>query len=278
MRKGIKNRIRGVFPIIALLIGLISLCLIVIGIKPIALFYSLTILSLLILFYLIIQNKKEIRAIENFIGSLTHELKTPLSTTSLIIENLRQRRDKENENEYRIIEEENKRSREIIERILDVSRFKNYSIIREEFNINDLITDISNRIMSSFNTIDIILRLDNGNSIIFADRLHIINVINTLIDNSIKYNDNSPKIEIESRRIKNYLEIGIRDNGIGIPKKERDKVFRKYYRAKNTKDRKGFGIGLSYVREVVLAHNGRVNIDKEIEIGTRIIILLPIFD
>lgn len=278
MRKGIKNRIRGVFPIIALLIGLISLCLIVIGIKPIALFYSLTILSLLILFYLIIQNKKEIRAIENFIGSLTHELKTPLSTISLIIENLRQRRDKEDENEYRIIEEENKRSREIIERILDVSRFKNYSIIREEFNINDLITDISNRIMSSFNTIDIILRLDNGNSIIFADRLHIINVINTLIDNSIKYNDNSPKIEIESRRIKNYLEIGIRDNGIGIPKKERDKVFRKYYRAKNTKNRKGFGIGLSYVREVVLAHKGRVNIDKEIEIGTRIIILLPIFD
>lgn len=278
MRKGIKNRIRGVFPIIALLIGLISLCLIVIGIKPIALFYSLTILSLLILFYLIIQNKKEIRAIENFIGSLTHELKTPLSTISLIIENLRQRRDKENENEYRIIEEENKRSREIIERILYASRFKNYSIIREEFNINDLITDISNRIMSSFNTIDIILRLDNGNSIIFADRLHIINVINTLIDNSIKYNDNSPKIEIESRRIKNYLEIGIRDNGIGIPKKERDKVFRKYYRAKNTKNRKGFGIGLSYVREVVLAHKGRVNIDKEIEIGTQIIILLPIFD
>lgn len=278
MRKGIKNRIRGVFPIIALFIGLISLCLIVIGIKPIALFYSLTILSLLILFYLIIQNKKEIREIENFIGSLTHELKTPLSTTSLIIENLRQRRDKENENEYRIIEEENKRSREIIERILDVSRFKNYSIIREEFNINDLITDICNRIMSSFNAIDIILRLDNGNSIIFADRLHIINVINTLIDNSIKYNDNSPKIEIESRRIKNYLEIGIRDNGIGIPKKERDKVFRKYYRAKNTKDRKGFGIGLSYVREVVLAHNGRVIIDKEIEIGTRIIILLPIYE
>lgn len=278
MRKGIKNRIRGVFPIIALLIGLISLCLIVIGIKPIALFYSLTILSLLILFYLIIQNKKEIRAIENFIGSLTHELKTPLSTTSLIIENLRQRRDKENEYEYRIIEEENKRSREIIERILDVSRFKNYSIIREELNINDLITDISNRIMSSFNTIDIILRLDNGNSIIFADRLHIINVINTLIDNSIKYNDNSPKIEIETRRIKNYLEIGIRDNGIGIPKKERDKVFKKYYRAKNTKGRKGFGIGLSYVREVVLAHKGRVNIDKEIEIGTRIIILLPIYE
>lgn len=278
MRKGIKNRIRGVFPIIALLIGLISLCLIVIGIKPIALFYSLTILSLLILFYLIIQNKKEIRAIENFIGSLTHELKTPLSTISLIIENLRQRRDKENENEYRIIEEENKRSREIIERILYASRFKNYSIIREEFNINDLITDISNRIMSSFNTIDIILRLDNGNSIIFADRLHITNVINTLIDNSIKYNDNSPKIEIETRRIKNYLEIGIKDNGIGIPKKERDKVFRKYYRAKNTKNRKGFGIGLSYVREVVLAHKGRVNIDKEIEIGTRIIILLPIFD
>lgn len=278
MRKGIKNRVRGVFPIIVLLIGLISLCVIIIGIKPIALFYSLTILSLLILFYLIIQNKKEIRAIENFIGSLTHELKTPLSTTSLIIENLRQRRDKENENEYRIIEEENKRSREIIERILDVSRFKNYSIIREEFNINDLITDISNRIISSFNTIDIILRLDNGNSIIFADRLHIINVINTLIDNSIKYNDNSPKIEIETRRIKNYLEIGIKDNGIGIPKKERDKVFRKYYRAKNTKNRKGFGIGLSYVREVVLAHKGRVNIDKEIEIGTRIIILLPIFD
>ncbi|MFV0501224.1 MAG: sensor histidine kinase [Bacteroidales bacterium] len=278
MRKGIKNRIKGVFPITALLIGLISLCLIVIGIKPIALFYSLTILSLLILFYLIIQNKKEIRAIENFIGSLTHELKTPLSTISLIIENLRQRRDKENENEYRIIKEENKRSREIIERILYASRFKNYSIIREEFNINDLITDISNRIMSSFNTIDIILRLDNGNSIIFADRLHIINVINTLIDNSIKYNDNSPKIEIESRRIKNYLEIGIRDNGIGIPKKERDKVFRKYYRAKNTKNRKGFGIGLSYVREVVLAHKGRVNIDKKIEIGTRIIILLPIFD
>ena len=276
MRKGIKNRVRGVFPIIVLLIGLISLCVIIIGIKPIALFYSLTILSLLILFYLIIQNKKEIRAIENFIGSLTHELKTPLATISLIIENLRQRRDKENE--YRIIEEENKRSREIIERILYASRFKNYSIIREEFNINDLITDICNRIMSSFNAIDIILRLDNGNSIIFADRLHITNVINTLIDNSIKYNDNSPKIEIETRRIKNYLEIGIKDNGIGIPKKERDKVFRKYYRAKNTKNRKGFGIGLSYVREVVLAHNGRVIIDKEIEIGTRIIILLPIYE
>lgn len=230
---------------------------------------------LILLFWFYNKEKRIKNQNSEFINNMTHELKTPISSIALIIENLRERNDKEFDKYYNIIDQENKRTRNIIERILEFGRLEKTNLRCEEFDIHDLLKDISNTYISTYNALDIRLSLLASNSNLFLDKLHINNAINTLIDNSIKYNSNPPIIEISTNDINNSLEISIKDNGIGIPIKERKKVFKAYYRLNNTLNKKGFGLGLPYVKYIIEKHGGRVFIDNNIIEGTCIKIHIP---
>jgi len=98
-----------------------------------------------------------------------------------------------------------------------------------------------------------------------GDRLHMTNVFYNLIDNAIKYSETNPEIRIETRTKGKRLSITIQDNGMGIERKYKERIFSRFYRIPtgDIHNVKGFGLGLNYVRLVVAAHEGTVKVESE---------------
>ena len=112
-----------------------------------------------------------------------------------------------------------------------------------------------------------------------ADEMHFTNVIFNLMDNAVKYKrDDVPlKLSVRTWNEPGKLLISIADNGIGIKKEDLKKIFEKFYRVHtgNRHDVKGFGLGLAYVKKVILSHKGTIRAESELGNGTKFIITLP---
>ena len=113
---------------------------------------------------------------------------------------------------------------------------------------------------------------------IFADRLHLANTINNLLDNALKYCKAPPLIEVSTQTDNHSVAISVRDNGIGIAHDNQKKVFRKFYRVPtgNVHDVKGFGLGLYYVRLICSAHRWKIQLQSQPGQGTIIQITIPV--
>ncbi|MBN1143258.1 MAG: ATP-binding protein, partial [Bacteroidales bacterium] len=109
------------------------------------------------------------------------------------------------------------------------------------------------------------------------DELHVTNAIASLIDNALKYCTRQPAVEIRLESEHKHLNLCIKDNGIGIPKKELKRVFQKFYRVPtgNIHNVKGFGLGLYYVRNVCKSHGWQIKLISEPDAGTQITIQIP---
>ncbi len=110
-----------------------------------------------------------------------------------------------------------------------------------------------------------------------AEVNHLENAISNILDNAQKYSE-VPVINLKAFKIKNYLYISISDNGIGISEKEKNLIFKKYYRVShgNLHKVKGYGLGLSYVKEIVKKHKGKIKIESQLGVGTTITIGIPL--
>lgn len=221
-----------------------------------------------------------------FINNMTHEIKTPIATIGLACEMLKDNTVDNNEsirnNFVNIISDENRRMQMLIETILQNAKMsnKNFAINRKDVNIHEII----NKTAKSFKlTLDsrsgnFKLSLDAQSPTIFADEIHITNLIYNLIDNAIKYSNESPEIEIRTKSDNYSITLSIKDNGIGIAKDDIKHIFEKFYRVPtgNVHNVKGFGIGLNYVSQVVSLHNGKITVDSELGVGSTFHITLPI--
>lgn len=207
---------------------------------------------------------KKLSEIKNdFIDNMTHELKTPISTISLACEAMID--NKKNKNDYvKIIDEENKRLGHQVERVLNIARTEkqSYKIDKSSVNIHEIIEESINvfRFKLEKKGGKIVNKLNAVNPIINGNKSHLVNVFNNLIENGIKYSKDKPVIIIESRNDKSSMEISIKDNGIGIKKNNLDKIFDKFYREPqgNIHNVKGFGLGLSYVKNIVDKLNAKI--------------------
>ena len=114
--------------------------------------------------------------------------------------------------------------------------------------------------------------------VIEADDIHFPNAISNLIENAIKYSGDPAKIEIECKEVDGMVVIAIKDNGIGIPEKLKEKIFERYYRIHRGRstDVHGFGIGLSYVKQVIEAHEGVIRVESEVGVGTTFTVMIPL--
>ena len=217
------------------------------------------ILIALSFYYVIIKafQLKKLSDIKNdFIDNMTHELKTPISTISLACEAMIDSKDKKVDY-VNIIDEENKRLGSQVERVLNIARTEKetYKLDRYPVNIHDIIHESVNIFKFKVEKKDgkIIEKLNANSPIIKGNKDHLINVFNNLIENAYKYSDEKPMIIIESSNNSSSLEISIKDNGVGIKKSNIDKIFDKFYREPqgNIHNVKGFGLGLSYVKNIV---------------------------
>ncbi len=110
-----------------------------------------------------------------------------------------------------------------------------------------------------------------------GDLTHVSNIINNLLDNANKYSPEKPEISIHTRNVSNGLEVIVKDKGIGMGKEARKHIFDKFYRVHtgNLHDVKGFGLGLSYVKAMMTAHKGQIDVKSELGKGSSFILVFP---
>jgi two-component system phosphate regulon sensor histidine kinase PhoR len=259
---------------------------------PQMIFSILLMVVIITAFYLTVRTmirQKKLSEIKNdFINNMTHEFKTPLATISLAVDALKN--DKVTSDPQKlgyfsgIIKEENQRMNRQVETILKSALMERQEVELnlKTINVHQVIEDVVDNFM---------LRLDEkGGSlemnlqaeqfIIEADEVHFSNLINNLLDNAVKYSkDNvAPKVCIATASTPKKILIKIEDNGIGMTRETLKRIFEKFYRAHtgNIHNVKGFGLGLSYVKTVVEAHNGNIKAESTLGKGSCFTIELPL--
>lgn len=235
---------------------------------------------------LTIYRQKRLSEMKNdFINNMTHEFKTPISTISLACQALKDKDVSKSEALYSsyigVISEENVRLGSMAEKILQSALLdkKQLELNTELFDIHEVITDVVSKIGIQVQIKDgsIITDFKADPSDILADKVHITNLINNLLDNANKYTPQKPRIKVSTTNVNTGIMISIEDNGIGISNKNQKKIFDKLYRVPmgNLHDFKGFGLGLSYVKAIVEFHKGSISLESELKKGTKFDVFLP---
>ncbi len=211
--------------------------------------------------------KKELQLSErqnNFLLSVTHELKTPLAANKLYLQTI-QKRNLDEEKRKSLMEkaiQENERLEGMIENILNASRLENNALKphKEEINVSALFEQLAERFQKRNQQELLILNLEKD-LVAKIDIFFIETIINNLLENALKYGGSSGNIELYLFRKSDRLVFGVKDQGPGIPREEIKEVFEKFYRSGNedTRQQKGSGLGLFIVAELVRMHQGKVN-------------------
>lgn len=235
--------------------------------------------------YIIYRQKKVSEVKTDFINNMTHELKTPISTVSLALEALVKFDVRTNEkrslNYLDISRRELARLSTMVEKVLNIAQHdkSGLTIKKENLHLHELIQNvvdtISMQIQKKNGTLDCLLNAKPD--LIKADKVHFSNLLYNLIDNSNKYFINKPVIRIETKNESNGIILKISDEGIGLSKSEISRIFNKFYRVPtgNIHNVKGYGLGLSYVKDIIEMHNGILKVTSEKNKGTNFIIFLP---
>lgn len=256
-------------------------------ILPAFIFTLVLLVTFIFTIYTIFRQKRLTELKNDFINNMTHEFKTPISTISLAAQMLTDSSVVKSETMYKhvagVINDEAKRLRFQVEKVLQVSLFDHQKAIfkKSDLNANALIDEVVKtftlKVQNFGGTLTADLRAEDDT--IYADRMHFTNVIFNLMDNAVKYRreDEPLKLKVSTWNEGDRLRIAVEDNGIGISKDNLKKIFDKFYRVHtgNLHDVKGFGLGLAYVKSIIDVHHGSIMAESEPGKGTRFIITLP---
>jgi len=217
---------------------------------------------------------REIRRNEQhdaFINAVTHELKTPVASIKLYLETLQTRavEDKKRHEFYRIMLEDSERLLRTIEQVLRTGRIghANRLVNSAPFNLRDLVEECLTRARTLHNLQPESLEFQPGPSLeVQGDLDEVRAAVQNLIDNAVKYSGSSVKVTVEIARIDGrYVAVRVRDHGVGIPKTELKRIFKRFYRVPGplASRLKGTGLGLYIVRSVAKRHGGRTWAESE---------------
>jgi len=239
-------------------------------------------------FYLILTIVKQNRLAilrKSFVNNMTHELKTPVSIVMAAVEAIQRyvdRDDKAKMNRYLdISKRELSHLSNLIERVLevDMDEVNGVQLDLKSIELNMLIKNSINPFEEVFNKKPISIEFLASPNPIFirADEAHLKNVFSNLLDNSIKYSEDQVIIKIAITDLGEQVEISFQDFGKGIAKKDQQQIFDLFYRVPqgNLHDVKGFGIGLSYVRQIIEKHQGTVEVYSELGSGATFTVRIP---
>ena len=256
-----------------------------------ALFFTIVLcIAFIYTIYVIFRQKKVTELKNDFINNMTHEFKTPISTISLASQMLTDGAVTKSPQMLQhitgIINDETKRLRFQVEKVLQISLFdeQKATLKMRELDMDELITGVVNTFALKVekNGGTITSQMEAKDTMVFADEMHITNVVFNLMDNAVKYKrDDEPlRLAIRTWNEHEKLGISIQDNGIGIKKENLKRVFDRFYRVHtgNLHNVKGFGLGLAYVKKVIQDHHGTIRAESELGVGTKFIIVLPLLN
>jgi two-component system, OmpR family, phosphate regulon sensor histidine kinase PhoR len=232
-------------------------------------------------------NQKKLSQIKSdFINNMTHELKTPLATISLAVDALKNEKVLASKDKMsyfnNIIKEENTRMNKHVETILQAATMEkqelklNVSPIVVHAMIEQAIDNFKLQLQDKGGNFQLLLNAKNDT--INGDEVHFFNLISNLIDNAIKYSKDTLELKISTHSTKNYFVMRFEDNGIGMSKETVKRIFEKFYRAHtgNVHNVKGFGLGMSYAKQVVDAHKGRIKVESVLGKGSSFTVEVPL--
>ncbi len=247
---------------------------------------SLVLMGILVIYvysiYTLIQQKKYSELQRDFINNMTHEFKTPLSSILLASSSLSNQKviqQDEKLNTYaEIITTQGKKLNHHIEKILNVARNDEFAMALKPVNLNlkDTLEHLIQSVRIKHPNVKIHADV-NPEITIKADEFHFTNIVQNLLDNSIKYSDKIPEIQITTVKNKKGIQLEFTDNGIGIPPKNLKYIFDKFYRVADRKSHEvnGFGLGLYYVKRIIQQHGWKISARNNAEKGISISIFIP---
>jgi signal transduction histidine kinase len=211
---------------------------------------------------------------QNFLLSVTHELKSPLAAIKLVLQTLVKRdltKDKRDQLIGNSIEDVG-RLDDLVENMLLATRIENnsYSYPKELFDFSELVKSIFDRaIITSENTRNFQQQIEQNISIM-GDRFALGSLINNILENAIKYSPNAALVQVQLYQQSNKIFFIVADQGVGIADSERQKIFQKFYRSGNelTRQNKGTGLGLFIVAQVAKNHQAKVVVSNNQPKGT----------
>lgn len=239
------------------------------GLLSLSLFITILIGFVMIYTFRRMLSQEKLHTMKNdFINNMTHELKTPIATISLAIDGISNPAIKNDEvkfNNYTsILKEENKKLNSHVERVLQMALLEKgeLSLDKKEVNLRSLLENCIHTQQLQIQNKKAKVILNAEEVTMNGDAFHLLNAFSNLLDNALKYSDENCEIIISLNK---QGEISFKDDGIGIDKANREKVFEKFYRAQggNVHDVKGFGLGLSYVKSIIEAHGGTVELKSD---------------
>jgi signal transduction histidine kinase len=219
----------------------------------------------------------------DFFNNTAHEFRTPLTNILLATKMISRKNQLPQDNQFlQIIRKESSKLMAQSEKVLYLAKLENgeYQLQKEAIKLEDVLQDVIADMDIQIQDRNAKVQLKNIDAglEIFADKLHVSNVFRNLLDNALKYSDQSPIIEVSAEKTAKGVSINFKDNGVGIPKSDQQYIFDKFQRIGNgnVHHRKGFGLGLTYVKMIMELHNGFVKVMSSLNEGSRFSLFLPV--
>jgi two-component system, OmpR family, sensor histidine kinase ArlS len=216
-----------------------------------------------------------------FLASISHELRTPLTYINGYADIARRKNleEKDRAKYLEIIQEESQRVSRLLKELFELAKLdqNTFSINKEQVNLSSFFHSIYERVLPAFKNKRIQLLLDcPANLFIEIDPTRFEQVLINLLDNSLKYSNETSTTTVRAVEENGKVQIIIQDQGIGIPEEDLPHIFDRLYRVDKSRSRAtgGFGLGLAIVKQLVEAHGGEVNIESQVGVGTRFTIIL----
>jgi two-component system phosphate regulon sensor histidine kinase PhoR len=243
-----------------------------------------TLVTGVILVWVFVRRERDLSELQaDFVSKVSHELRTPLTSIRMFSETLVLRRgDQAAEDKcIRALDRESARLQELIDRLLDWGRMESGRRIYEmDWCVARTVADDA---LAAFaptreqGDIEVSLVEDPGVPPVFCDRGAVVDAVVNLLSNAYKYGGDERKVEVRVSVSERWVSISVRDNGLGIAKREHRRIFEKFYRVDDllARRREGSGLGLAIVQHVVRAHRGRIDVDSARGEGTAFHLHLP---
>ncbi len=229
-----------------------------------------------------VSEKRRLDAVRrDFVANIGHELKTPVGALSLLCEALE---DEDDVGEFRRLttsmQREAVRLGQIIEDLLDLSRIEAQETqLREPVPVHLMVADAVERLQTKADHKGICIEVPEIDQtlIVLGDRRQLVNALDNLLENAVKYSDDDSTVRVTATLDGNVLAVAVEDHGIGIPTRDLERVFERFYRVDRARarDTGGTGLGLSIVRHVAHNHGGEVHVTSREGDGTTFRLTLP---
>lgn len=251
-----------------------------------ALLIIICIFFLTIIIRTFFMKEKTERMRQDSVNTMTHEFKRPISVAvaqmALIPHYLRSGNTHKVQQYAQQSLLELQKLNTYTERIQKLSNNKGETIKldKEHINLENFFTALVDKYENiEEKSVKMSLSIKTTQRTIYADLLHFSNIMDNLIENAIKYSgEDGVQIDIHIADERKRLKISVKDNGLGISEKDLPRIFHKFYRAenKNIQQKTGFGLGLTYVKALVKAHDGEIKVESKVGVGTEFIVYFPI--